>query len=48
MLFHHAALFADNDALGLFGNLSYVGNLGIYDSIYFRKCTQKIEQYTQV
>lgn len=41
--------FADNDALGSFENLSYVGNLGIYDSIYFKKCTQKIfEQYTQV
>lgn len=41
--------FADNDAVGSFENLSYVGNLGIYDSIYFKKCTQKIfEQYTQV
>jgi len=38
MLFHQVAFFADNDALGSFENLSYGGNLGCYDFIYFKKC----------
>lgn len=45
---HQVTFFAEHDILGLFENWSYVGNLGFRDSIYFEKCTQKIEQYTQV
>ena len=45
---HQVTFFAEHDILGLFENWSYAGNLGFRDSIYFEKCTQKIEQYTQV